>query len=540
MLILWLLACRPDPDPRPSTPAPATPTTADSAGGHDVADVRIEGGTVLTADGRSVGALAVRDGVIVATGDEALALDALDTLHLDGAWATAGLHDSHTHLFAGSFVLPRIVLLVTPDMDAVADKVADYAAEHPDEPWLIGFGWTRLLEDPDGRALAAASPDRPVLLIASSGHSALANPYAMDLAGIDADTPDPPGGEIVRDPATGEATGLLLEGAMKLVVDEALGAYDDDAVLGDLAEWVDEAADVGLTSIAEILAAPGVDLVRPQLYTRLDEAGDLPIRVHFSVPVTSVDDLDWAEQWRDGYETEHVRFAGAKVWVDGALSGQEAWTEAQWAHGSHGSSYVDADALAALVGEAEARSLPLKVHAMGDAALAAAITAFEAHSPLTQPHAIEHASLLDDALGNRLGALGVVASVQPLSRQLAPIGGWADDLPSWEADAAYDFAGMVDAGVPLALGTDFPTVTALDPLTTLASVVDDTREGHIDLATALEGYTVGSGRAAGLEGRLGCLDVGCLADLTLWEADPLATHPRDNRVTGTVVGGRRP
>ena len=534
MLALWLWACRPDPSPTLSTTSP----TADTDPGP--ADVRIEGGTIVRPDGSTIDALAVRAGEIVAIGDDARAIEALDVVDLDGAWATAGLHDSHTHLFAGSFVLPRIVLIVTPDMDSVARKVEDYVADHPDEPWIIGFGWTPLLADPDGRALDMVAPDRPVMLIASSGHSLLANSYAMQLAGITADTPDPVGGEIVRDEATGEPTGLLLEAAMQLVVGEALDAYSDDDVLPDLADRLQDAADSGLTSISEILAAPGIDLVRPQLFTRLDEAGDLPLRVHFSVPVTSAADLAWAETWRDGYETEHVRFAGAKIWVDGSLSGQEAWTRDPWTtHDDHGSSYIAADDLAALVGEAEARALPLKVHAMGDAALDAAIAAFEAHAPLAQAHAIEHASLLDDGLRNRLGALGVVASVQPLARQLSPVAGWAAGQPAWEADEAYDFAAMDAAGIPMALGTDFPTVLEIDPVTTLSAVATDTQVGAIDLPTALEAYTVGSGRAAGLEGRLGCLDVGCLADLTLWDADPLATAPRDNRVRGTFVGGKR-
>ena len=133
----------------------------------------------------------------------------------------------------------------------------------------------------------------------------------------------------------------------------------------------------------------------------------------------------------------------------------------------------------------------------------------------------------------------MVASVQPLSRLLAPIGTWSSQLPSWEAQAAYDFGALVDQGVPIALGTDFPTVPDLDPAITLSAVADDDRPGAIDVQTALDAYTAGSGRAAGLDGRLGCLEVGCLADLTLWAADPIATHPSDNAITGTIVGGKR-
>ncbi|MCB9676085.1 MAG: amidohydrolase [Alphaproteobacteria bacterium] len=513
---MWslLLACSP---PTPSAPADVVYTDA----------------TFWVAPGEQTDALAVRDGRIAALGAEALAMEALRTEPLGGAFVTPGLHDAHTHLFAGSFVKPRILLQLASTMDGVAGQVASYAASHPDEPWLIGFGWTSSLEDPDGRGLDAVAPDRPVLLIASSGHAAIANPYALALAGIGDDTPDPPGGTIVRDPTTGEATGLLLEAAVGPVVEPALAAYDDEAVLPDLRAELDAAAASGLTSLSEILAAPGVDLVRPQLFRDLDRAGELPLRVHFFVPVREAADLEGIDDWR-AFESDRVRFAGAKVWVDGSLAGEEAWTLGPWASGDNGSSYVDEAGLTALIAEAEARGVPLKVHAMGDAALEAVLGAFEAQPALSLTHSVEHASLLTEATRARFADLGLVASVQPLSRALTPFAGWDDALPSWEADASYDFAALLDAGAPLAIGTDYPTVPVIDPLVTLGAVRDDARPGAISVEAALEGFTAGSGRSAGLGGMLGCMEVGCIADLTVFADDPIP-DPAESRVLTTLL-----
>ncbi|MEZ4318901.1 MAG: amidohydrolase [Myxococcota bacterium] len=505
--------------------------------GPDAADVRYTGATFWTAPGAWTDALAVTDGRVVAVGSDAHALEAREVQDLGGAFVTPGLHDAHTHLFAGSFVTRRILLQLATSMDGVAAQVGSYASSHPDEPWLVGFGWTPTLAEPDGRVLDEVAPDRPVLLVASSGHAAIANPYALALAGIDASTPDPVGGEIVRDPATGEPTGLLLETAVEPVITRALAAYDDDAVLDDLRAELEAAASTGLTSVSEILGAPGVDLVRPQLFTRLDAAGELPLRVHLWVPVRAASDLDALEGLRDSLGTDpatRVRFAGAKVWVDGSLAGEEAWTVEPWAAGDHGSAYLDEATLTALVARAEALGMPLKVHAMGDAALDATLRAFEAQSTLSVQHSVEHASLLTDAARARFASLGLVASIQPLSRSLTPFATWHDDLPSWEADASYDFGALLAAGAPLAVGTDYPTVPVIDPLVTLGAVHTDTRSGSIGIEAALEGYTAGSGRSAGLDGMLGCLEVGCIADLSVFASDP-TRDPAENRVLKTVI-----
>ncbi len=245
------------------------------------ADLLLVDGTFHTVPGELTTALAIRDGEVVAHGEDALKLDATQTVQLEGRVATAGLHDAHMHALAGSFLMERLLVLGVSSMDTLVEQVDDYAGEHPEEPWIVGLGWTnQLLPSPDGRLLDGLELDRPVLLINSSGHSAVVNGLALEIAGIDASTPDPEGGEIVRDPETGQATGELKEAAMGMVVEHALLDYDDSFLSPPLSTMLQDLADSGVTSISEILAAPGVDLTRPWLFTELDEQGELPMRVH--------------------------------------------------------------------------------------------------------------------------------------------------------------------------------------------------------------------------------------------------------------------
>ncbi len=507
------------------------------------ADLLFHGGTILTANGETT-AIAVSAGEIVAVGEQALAMPRAAEVDLEGTVLGAGLHDGHTHLLAASFVNPRIVLLLVSSMESVAERVAAYGEAHPEEPWLVGFGWSeQALDIPDGRLLDQAIPDRPVLLIAGSGHEALVNTYALRLAGIDADTPDPPGGTIVRDPETGEPTGRLIEGAMALVVGQTLAAYSDATLFDDFASQLREAASMGLTSVSEILGAPGIDLIRPELLTALEQSGRLPLRVHWFVPVTSTDQLAAAAELRDQHPGDLAHFGGAKAWVDGALGGLEAWTRDEYQlRGGYGSHYLEQSDLEALLREGEALGVPLKLHAMGDAALEATIAALEAVDTtegLQLHHSIEHVSLLDDGLLNRLALLDVTASVQPISRALVSLSGVQHELEHWEVDDTYDQAALATAGVSLAVGTDYPANPNLDPMATLAGVYGDHRAGALTMDEALEGYTLGSARSAGLDGTLGCMDVGCLADFVQYSGNPRTEDPRTLSVLGTWVGGRR-
>lgn len=504
---------------------------------------RLLDGPIRVGPGELTDALAIRDGVVVAHGDAArrLAGPATEVVPLDGV-AHPGFHDAHVHLLAGSFVLDRLLVRSATSMDRLVDAVADYAEEAPDEPWIVGYGWSEtIVDDADGRLLDAVAPDRPVLLVAGSGHSAIVNGEALRLAGITASTPDPLGGRIVRDPDTGAATGLLLENALSLVVPSALEAYDDDALRPALERRLDELSRGGLTAVSEILAAPGVDLSRPWLYTDLEAEGRLPLRIHYYVPVFAVEDLA-AIDAVVLEDTERVRFAGAKLWIDGSISALQGWTTAPYdSTGEHGSRYFDPEELVAIVEQAEARGISLKMHAMGDAAVDAALDALEAvadESGLSQAHVIEHAVVLDDSLRARIAALDVVVSAQPSLLPLYQFSSWPAELGIDDLAEVYDLPALREEGITVALGTDWPVWPQAGAPVNLW--VAATSAG-LTAEDAFRGYTEAPARTVGLQGEQGCLDVGCAADWVVLDLDLLDSDPQTwgaAEVLATGVAGR--
>jgi len=504
-------------------------------------DLVFEDGRIYQGEGQFTDALAVSGGVVTAVGEQALGLraEAVEVVSLDGRLAVPGFHDAHAHVVAGSFVLERVVLLGTSSMSSVLSVVEAYDANHPDDPWIVGYGWTpQLLGEPDGRELNVID-DRPVLLMAASGHSAVVNGVALQQAGIDAATPDPVGGTIVKDPVSGEPTGLLIENALSLVVPAALAAYDDAALLEPLERTLNDLAEAGVTSVSEIMASPGVDLSRPWLYTDLDAAGDLPIRVNVYLPVFAFDDLAGVAEQRSQIASDRVRFAGAKIWVDGSLSSLEGWThDAYLSTGVYGSHYFTVTELTELVAEAEALAVPLKVHVMGDAAIDGILDAFESvanqNGGLGQVHVLDHLSLVTAEARSRMLAVGLVGSVQPVSRTAASLGGWDEELESWSVEEANAIGALGSEGVPLAFGTDWPVWPVFHPSVTLWSAMADARDPQLTREEIVDAYTAGSAFAAGATGQ-GCLDVDCYADLVVVGTDLFEAPVGD--VNGLVVEG---
>lgn len=469
-------------------------------------------GTIHLDGSRTAESIGITDGAVVSVDEEVEGLEVLEVGHV-----VPGMQDSHTHLLAGSFAMDRLLLLGVSSETVLVERVEEYAAETPDEPWIVGYGWLReQLGEPDGRAIDAVVSDRPVILVDNSGHSAVVNSVALEKAGITADTPDPEDGTIVRD-EFGEPTGYLVEGALALVSEVALADYDDELLASGLVDAMDRFHSTGITGVAEIMALPGFDLTRPWIYEDLD----LPIRVTWYGPIFSIEDVAKLDEARGLYEGDRLRFGGGKVWVDGSMGTNAAWTQEPHADDpeNYGDHYFDATDLTAIVTECEALGIPLKLHVNGDAAVDAALTAFEAQTLLTQPHTLEHAVLIAEGDLERIRALGLIVSVQPSHVLPSSLGDTADAWGQERFDRAYDHAGLFDAGIPTAMGTDWPVWPEPSPLLTAWSA-SVRAEGAVDPGDVLDGYT--SGTAASL-GRpdLGCLDVGCTADFVVLDGDPL-------------------
>ena len=497
------------------------------------------GGTIHLDTSSTTTALAVSGGLIVALGEEALALDGDGTraIELGGAHLVHGFTDAHVHLLPGSFVLDRLLIMGASSMDSVLSSVARYAEDTPEEPWIVGYGWQSSLfdEEPIGVAMDDLGLERPVLLVDNSGHSALVNSIALAAAGIDASTPDPPGGEIMRD-EDGEPTGWLKEEALSLVSEAALADYSDEAIGGGVASTLDEFSQSGLTGIADIMASPGFDAARPWIYADMEAAGELKLRIHYYTPVTSVADVARAAEYRGEYDGDLVRFAGGKLWVDGSMGTVEAWTTEPHLDDpeDYGSRYFDVETLTEIVFEAERLEISLKVHANGDAAVGAmldALDAVDAAQSLRQQYTLEHAVLLSEGDRARMAALGVAVSVQPTH---ALVGGAGDAPDLWGDERyaqAYDFTAFGEAGIPIAMGTDWPVWPSADPL---VGVWAGTQADHpLTTAEGVAAYTVGVAQSVDDPRIDGILAVGSLADFVVFDQDPLAIDP--NELTGVQV-----
>ncbi len=517
------------------------------SGGGDPADLVFTGTIHLTA-AETTTAVAVRGGEVVAVGADAedLAAGAGQLVALTAAQrAWPGLTDGHTHLLAGSFALDRLLLMGVSSMEDIVERVAEYAPEHPDEPWVFGYGWLEEgIEAPEGLSLDEVVSDRPVILVNNSGHSALVNSVALGLAGITRDTPDPEGGVIGRT-EDGEPNGYLVEAALSLMSDVALADYDDQAFQDALGPDLDDFVSGGVTSVAEIMAIPGVDISRPQVFAALEEAGELPLRVHYYVPVFTPDGLPDALAEAGDWDGDRLRFAGAKLWVDGSMGTAQAWVSEplETDPDDYGLHFFDADELAQVLRDAERLGVQLKLHANGDAAVTAALDALETvaaeNGGLTQPHCLDHVVLMAPGDQARLAALGLVGSVQPGHVIPTSLGETADRWGDERFERAYDYRGLADAGVQLALGTDWPVWIQPAPLLNSWSAL--TLGDHaLSIEEALDAYAAGSAAAVGQPGRLGTLQVGALADVVIFDADPLTAETSDLTkisVDGVWVGG---
>ncbi|MFG1697912.1 amidohydrolase [Nonomuraea sp. NPDC049309] len=493
-------------------------------------------------------AMAVDGERIVAVGTEdevrAVAGPAAEPVDLDGAAVLPGFYDAHIHTAQYANSRTGVDLRDARSLDEALARIAEHAARLRPGGWLFGGRWDSNTWDPPvqphRRALDSICPDLPVALPNADTHTVWANTAALRLAGIDASTPDPPGGEIVRD-ADGEPTGILREAAA-----DPLRAL---MVSGDLRDRLragqEELLALGVTSVHDI---DGEDC--RAAYLELREAGELKIRVHKAIPLGHLE-AAIAEGRRTGDGDDWIRTGPVKVFSDGALGSHTCHMHRPFAgdEGNTGIAVTPYEELVRIFRTAAAAGIAVATHAIGDRANRLVLDAYEEIGPTPGlRHRIEHAQHLRPQDLARMARLGVVASMQPvhctsdISLVDALLGG--HDL------ASYAWRGMLDAGVALAFGSDAP-VESPDPFAALYAAVTRTRrdgtpeggwqpEQRLTMAEAITAHTLGAAYAAGEQDRKGVLAPGMLADFIAVDTDPYLEAPDAvlrAQVLTTVVGG---
>ncbi|MFI6600414.1 amidohydrolase [Nonomuraea sp. NPDC050536] len=491
-------------------------------------------------------ALAVEGETLVAVGDEAEVRAAVggqaELVDLDGAAVLPGLYDAHIHTASFARGLSEVDLRGARSLEEALARVAERARRLPPGAWLFGGRWNSNTWErpvqPDQHALDGICPDRPVALPSVDGHTTWANTAALRAVGIDRTTPDPIGGQIVRD-ADGEPTGILRESAAYPLRDLMTSAELRD----QLRTAQEELLALGLTSVHDI---DGEDC--RAAYLALKDAGQLKIRVHKAIPRVHLE-AAIAEGRRTGDGDDWFRTGPVKIFSDGALGSHTCHMSEPFADepGNHGIAVTPYEDLVELIRMAVEAGIAVATHAIGDQANHLVIDAYEA-TPTRLRLRIEHAQHLRPADIQRMARLGIVASMQPV--HCTSDIDLVDSLLAGHRLASYAWRDMLDSGVALAFGSDAP-VEEPDPFPALYAAVARARqdgtppggwqpEQRLSIGEVLKAHTLGSAFAAGEEGRKGSLTPGRLADFIAVDTDPFVEPPEAvlrTKVLTTVVGG---
>lgn len=462
-------------------------------------------------------------------------------VELGDALITPGFIDGHTHFAQWALKRRRVDLTGAPSRDEAVRRVG---AGAPTDGWVLGQGWdANSWNEPPTRAALDGVQSVPVCLDSLDVHAAWVNSAALELAGISSDTPDPPGGRIVRD-AAGEPTGLLLENAVVLVR-RVVPEPPPDLLADALLQAQREAHRLGVTGVHDVEELAVLDAFR-----RLEQEERLALRVLFHPPVAALPALIM-DGVRSGTGSAWITSGGVKLFLDGSLGSRTAWMlEPYVGSRDRGMPLTSEEEAATALRLAAAHGISATVHAIGDAAVRRALDLLEPLPRAALPHRIEHFQCVHEADLGRAARAGIVLSMQPAHLLV--------DIPLAERHwgrrgrGAYAFGTLAALGSQLAFGSDAP-VAPLDPRPGVFAAMDRRAPGagrdaawyateRMAFESVVRAYTEGPARAAGWAPRLGALRPGSAADLVAWEVDP-AVYEGDGeaflnaRVRLTVVGG---
>ncbi len=548
---------------------------------EEQADLVLRNGHVVTVDSAmpEAEAIAMRGHEIVAVGSneqiEAYIGSATEVVDLSGRLVVPGFIEGHGHYMGLGRARMILDLTTARAWEDIVALVGAAARDAGRDAWISGRGWHQEKWDsiveptfdgvPAHESLSAVSPSNPVYLTHASGHAAFANQRALELAGIDASTPDPAGGTIVRDD-DGNPTGLLRETAQGLVgrvmsrtMDER-SAQEIEAEARRMVQLAGEAAlENGVTSFHDA----GSDFETIEFLERLEAEGALPVRLY--VMVRGETNETMAEQLKDyrmvAEGNDFLTVRSIKHSIDGALGAHGAWLLAPYEDmpESAGLNTTDPDVIERTAQIAIENGFQLNTHAIGDRANREVLDIYErtfaAHSDRTDLRwRIEHAQHLDAADIPRFAELGVIAAMQGV--HATSDGPWIDKRLGQERAriGAYVWRDLLDSGAVIANGTDVP-VEDISPIASFHSTVSRRLndgsvffpDQRLTRAEALHSYTLANAYAAFEEDIKGSITPGKLADLVVLSQDIMSIAEEEipaTRVDLTIVGGevvyRRP
>lgn len=477
-------------------------------------------------------------------------------IDLKGRFVLPGFIDTHTHFLNGGLALRSVQLRTCRSREEFTRRIEAKTKELEPGSWILNGDWDHEQFSPpvlpSKEWIDKVTPEHPVCVNRFDGHMVLVNSLAMSLAGIDKKTVSPPGGEIIKDPLTGEPTGILKDAAAELVyakIPELTLAEKKEAVKAALKE----AAVNGVTSIHDMSDASSFEV-----FQELLRSGELTSRLYVYIQIPEID-VFLRLKIKSGFGHPFLRLAGLKGFVDGSLGSEtalffEPYSDNPKAYGLLASHMFPEGIMEKRLSQADQAGLQVAVHAIGDRANAMVLDIMEKiireNGPRDRRWRIEHVQHLRKSDIERFSQLGLIASVQPY--HAIDDGCWAErKIGSERAKTTYAFNSLLQAGAIPVFGSDW-TVAPLSPLTGIyAAVTRKTLDGQnpegwipqekITVEEAIKSYTVRAAYAEFSEKEKGSLEPGKLADLVVLDRNLLRIEPDEilkTRVLLTMVDGR--
>lgn len=444
---------------------------------------------------------------------------------------TAGLCDSHVHLFLGAMNGATVNVFYSASEEEAAKAIYDFYKDRDDD-WIVAFGWSHFRWPnealPSKASLDKYFPDRPAVIFNDELHAIWVNSEALRVCGINRDTEDPNGGFIARD-ESGEPTGFLLEQpAMELITEKALQTPPEREE--ELIEhFIKKAHTRGVTSVGAVHV---LKIMKHEACRRLEDKGRLKMRVFFAPPMET--DLSKLLQLKEEYTSDKLKFLGVKGFLDGTPLGYTGYLVEEYADrpGFVSAPLISPQELGEKSREFYKHNIAMRLHACGDGAVRMALDAFEAarteYGKKDVRNTIEHIEVLHKDDVKRFAETNTIASIQPChiimeSLEKHPI---FSMLTEERIKLAWPGKTLVKNGAKVVFGTDYPIVE-LDPIDTIYRAVkrrmedDRPAEGwnpqeKFTIAEAISHATIESAYMMGMEDKIGSLEEGKLADVNVF------------------------
>lgn len=523
------------------------------------ADLIISSNTVFTglSDQPSPASIAITDNKIIAIGtNEEMEpyTDAHTKIYeFNDQLIMPGFHDFHLHIMQGAVALGSVNLFTARSEAEALDMIHEFAQSNLENQWVIGFTWDASYWDtqrlPTRHSLDRILPNRPALMFHAEGHYAWVNTKALEIANIHRYTENPLYGTIGKD-EDGEPNGILYEKAMDPVVRYAYD-FTKEQKRKLFANFLAHAASLGVTAVHDLHALKPIEAF--DIFKEFEDKEQLTTRIHLWPALD--DNLEHVKQLRATYQSDKLRVAGLKQFIDGVITPRTAFLLEPYADQpeTRGETSFPPDTIKQWVVDADKEGFSVRFHAIGDGAIRLALDAYEEaqkeNGKRDARHSVEHIEVIHPDDINRFKELDVTASMQPDHFAMSERGVYTERIGKEREKYVFPINTLQKSGARLAFGTDFP-IDVLNPLLQIYRAVTRIDSSgktvwhpheRITLSEALKAYTSNPAYSTFREHELGTLEAGKLADIVVLEKN-LFTVPVEEipnvKVQLTIMDGK--